>query len=83
MNPTTAATRITGSANMKTGIFPVVSVTIVEHRRIRLIPDVRTTRPVSSLFAFLAISQKSKKTAAPAAGYNGSMLRAIEIHSKR
>lgn len=31
---------------MKTGIFPVVSVTIVEHRRIRLIPDVRTTRPV-------------------------------------
>ena len=27
-----AATRITGSANMKTGIFPVVSVTMVEHR---------------------------------------------------
>ena len=27
-----AATRITGSVNMKTVIFPVVSVTMVEHR---------------------------------------------------
>lgn len=39
MNPTTAATNITGSANMNIGILPVVSVTIVEDRKIRLIPE--------------------------------------------
>ena len=77
MNPTTAATSVTGSANMNTDIFPVVSVTIVEHRRIRLIHELRTTRPVLSLCAFLAISKKSKQTAALAAGYKGSMPRAI------
>ena len=77
INPTTAATSITGSANMNTGICPAVSVTIVEHRRIRLIPELRTTRPVLSRSAFLEISQKSKQTAALAAGYSGSMLRAI------
>jgi hypothetical protein len=77
MNPTTAATSITGSANMNTGIFPVVSVTMVEHRMIRLIPELRTIRPVLSLYAFMAISPKNTQIAALAAGYNGSILRVI------
>ena len=41
MNPTMAATRITGSVNMKTVIFPVVSVTMVEHRMQHELPVVQ------------------------------------------
>ena len=41
MNPTMVATRITGSVNMKTVIFPVVSVTMVEHRMQHELPVVQ------------------------------------------
>ena len=47
--PITAARRTTGSANMKTGIVPAVSDTIVDKNRTRQIPDAKITNPFWSL----------------------------------
>jgi hypothetical protein len=52
---TIAASRITGSANMKTGIVPEVRVTNAEQRITREIPDTRISNPVWILGLFRAI----------------------------
>jgi hypothetical protein len=48
-NPTTAINRIMGSASMKMGIVPDVSVTIVDESNTRQIPDANITSPDWSL----------------------------------
>ena len=55
MQATTAATSITGSASMKTGIFPAVSVTMVDKSTTKAMPETRMISPVCSLFFLLAI----------------------------
>lgn len=44
--PAIADRRITGSANMKIGVFPDVNVTIVDDRTIRDMPDAMIIRPL-------------------------------------
>lgn len=53
--PIMAASRTTGSASIKTGILPCVSVTIVEKSRTREIPDAITTIPFLSTGLNLAM----------------------------
>ena len=53
--PAIADRRITGSANMKIGVFPDVNVTIVDDRAIRDMPDARIIRPVRSICFIRAI----------------------------
>ena len=48
-NPAIANNRIMGSASMKMGIVPDVSVTIVDESNTRQIPDVNIIKPVWSL----------------------------------
>ena len=56
IKPTIAANRITGSASMKMGIVPDVSVTIVDRSRTRQIPDASITKPFWSLFVIRPIA---------------------------
>ncbi len=73
----TVASSITGSANMNNGIFPDVSVTIVDNSRIRDIPDDSMISPLLSLPFFLAIMNAESKMTAPIRGYNVRMERGI------
>ena len=56
INPATAISRITGSASMKMGIVPEVSVTRVDESRIREMPDVKITKPAWNLSFFMAMA---------------------------
>ena len=76
-NPETAANRITGSASMKIGIVPDVSVTIVDENRTRQIPDANITKPVWSFSFIRPIIYANRQTAAPIRIYNSSILRGI------
>jgi peptidyl-prolyl cis-trans isomerase D len=53
--PITVASRIMGSASMKIGIVPDVSITIVDKNRTRQMPVAKTTNPFSSFCFFRAI----------------------------
>ena len=76
-NATIAANSITGSASIKIGFVPDVSVTIVEESNTSPIPDVRIIRPVL-IFCFIrAIRYATRQTVALAIGYRSSTKRGI------
>ena len=52
INPATAISRITGSASIKIGIVPDVSVTIVDENKTRQIPDANIAKLVR-MFCFI------------------------------
>ena len=63
--PTAAAKRITGSASIKTGIVPDVSVTIVEASRTRQIPDASITKPTCNFCILRPKRYAIRQTTAP------------------
>ena len=75
--PMTAVNRITGSASMKIGIVPDVSVTIADENRIRPTPDERMLRPLCSLCFIRAIAYVIRQMTAPIKGYISRILRGI------
>ena len=75
--PAIADRRITGSANMKIGIFPDVNVTIVDDRTIRDMPDAMIIRPLCRICFIRAIIYAAKQTMALISGYMSSTLRDI------
>lgn len=75
--PMTATNRITGSASMKIGIVPDVSVTIADENRIRPIPDERMIRPLCSLCFIRAIAYVIRQMTVPIKGYISRILRGI------
>ena len=76
-NPETAANRITGSASMKIGIVPDVSVTIVDENRTRQVPDVNITKPVWSFYFIRPTIYANRQADAPIRIYNSSIHRGI------
>ena len=77
IDPTTAIRRITGSASMKIGVAPDVSVTKVDDSNIRQIPDIKIISPVWRRCFFWAITYAIKDIAALIMGYKSSRLRDI------
>lgn len=74
---TIAPNRMTGSASIKMGMVPDVSVTRVDESRIRQTPEARKVRPVLSRGFIRAMIQANAHTATPISGYTNSILRGM------
>lgn len=72
-----ATNKMMGSASMKMGILPDVSVTSVDESSVRLHPQVRMIRPFWSLCLMCAIPCAIKHTTRLKSGYKSKMLRGM------